>query len=113
MNIVNKTKDKVLAKDILIPQTLKEKSLGLLREESPRGMYVKTRWGLHTGGMNFAIDIIIADKNMKVRKILRNVGSGRIVFWSPLFNNVFELPAGTVKDTGTEFFDKIKLEKQS
>lgn len=109
MDIINKTKDKVLAEDVLVPKTLREKSLGLLGEESPKGMYVQTRWGLHTGGMKFDIDIVIADKNMRVRKILENVGPGKVVFWNPLFNNVFELPPGTVERTGTEFFDKIEL----
>lgn len=109
MEIINKTKDKVIAENVHKPENIKEKVSGLLSYEDPEPIYFQTRWGIHTIGMNFSIDCMVMDKNMIVRKIKKNLRPGRLFIWNPKYNNVVELPPGTIDKTNTEILDKISF----
>ncbi|MEX1013632.1 MAG: hypothetical protein WDZ80_00540, partial [Candidatus Paceibacterota bacterium] len=65
MKLVNKTKKNIIVENI---RTLDyfEKIKGLIGEKFPRSVYFKSRWGIHTAGMKFPIDVIILGKDMRV-----------------------------------------------
>jgi hypothetical protein len=90
-------------------KTLTERSRGLLGAESPYGVYFKTHWGIHTFGMKFPIDVIIADRNFRVRKIKKSLGEKKFFFWNPLWGNVFELPEGSVLKAELYESDSLEL----
>lgn len=92
MKIFNKTKNCVVADDVLMALKLKEKSIGLLAYDTPRAMYFEARWGIHTFGMKFPIDVVVLDKDGKVKKIKKNMKSGNFFFWNPRWKRVLELP---------------------
>lgn len=70
----------------------KEKLVGLIGQQKPQALFFKTRFGIHTFGLKFPIDIIILDKNNKVVKIKINLGPNKLFFWNPVYNRVIELP---------------------
>ncbi|MEX1013789.1 MAG: DUF192 domain-containing protein [Candidatus Paceibacterota bacterium] len=109
MKLINETKDKVITKSIRKLKTLKEKSIGLIGAIKPESVYFKTRLGIHTSGMKFSIDVVVADKNLVVKKIKKVLEPGNFFVWNILYNNIFELPKGLVDKSNTEVGDKLKL----
>lgn len=100
MKVFNKTKNCVVAEGVEIARTFREKSDGLLKYETPHAMYFETRWGIHTHGMKFPIDVIVLDGDNMVKKIKKDMKPGRFFFWNPKYKKVLELPVGSNIETG-------------
>lgn len=101
-------------KQMLIPRVkvlrgLWENVKGLIGEDKPRRLLLKTRFGIHTFGVKFPIDVVILDKNYYVRKIKKSLGSNRICFWNPAYPIVLELPVGDVKRLGLCLGNKVVI----
>ena len=76
---------------------LKTKVTGLIGKEKPYPLVLQTRFGIHTFGLRFPIDVVILDQKGVVRKI-KKLQPGNIFFWNPLYDIVLELPDGTVQE---------------
>lgn len=74
-----------------------EKSVGLLGKSKPENIIFLTRFGIHTFGMKFPIDVLILDAENKVVSIKDSMKPNQIFFWSPKYNKVVELPAGMIQ----------------
>lgn len=109
MSIRNKTKGTILASDIKIAKTLFEKTVGLIYSSQPSPLLLTTRFGIHTFGMKYPIDVLVLDPGQKVVKLVSSLPPNRIFLWNPLYNTVLELPAGTLKKTHTTLFDTLVL----
>lgn len=70
---------------------------GLIGKKTAESIYFQTRFGIHTFGLQFLIDVVILDKHNRVVKLKQNLKPNRIFFWNPLYSNVIELPSGTIK----------------
>jgi len=100
MKVLNKTKKYFLPYTIEVAETFKEKSDGLLKYETPHAMYFETRWGIHTCGMKFPIDVVVLNDKSVVKKVKRNMESGKFFFWNPLYKKILELPIGSGIEDG-------------
>lgn len=109
MRINNIAKQTVLTEHAGVATTFRDKSIGLLGRSVPASLYFKTRFGIHTSGMKFAIDCAVLDEQRVVRAMRRNLTPGNFFFWNPLYNNVVELPAGTLDRTRTEVGDMLEF----
>jgi len=67
--------------------------------------------GVHTLFSRFNLDIIFLDKNRVVTNVIENLPKWRFspFILKPL--TVIELPAGTIKETGTMIGDELVFEK--
>lgn len=74
-----------------------DKSRGLIGYNKIEPVLLSTRFGIHTFGVKYPIDVLILDNNRKVKKIVRNLKPLRIAIWNPSYNTVIELPAGYIK----------------
>lgn len=110
MNVVNITKNKTLYKNAKYATNFFDQLLGLANPSNPRGMVLKTRFGIHTFGLKEPIDVLILDKNKNVI-VIKTVKPNKIFFWNPKYNLVVELPNGLINKTGTKMGDKIKMAK--
>lgn len=110
MELVNLTKHTVLADEVEILRTLKEKADGLLHRAEPATVFLETRWGIHTVGMPFAIDCAVCDAEGIVRASVRALPPGKFFFWNPRYAYVYELPSGTLARTGTEPGDRLEMQ---
>lgn len=90
-------------------RTYREMSIGLLSAVSAYSVYFKTRFGIHTFFMKFAIDVLILDKQNRVVSLKKNLRPFRVFMWNPLFNRVLELPIGTIESLNIEKGEQIKL----
>ena len=68
MKIFNKTKNRIIAEDVLVSKTFEEKTVGLTKYTSPRAMYFEMRWGTCPVPSTEHKDI-----GGKLKHILRNV----------------------------------------
>lgn len=103
------TGGKILADNVKIPQNYFEEAKGLIGKSKAEPMLFKTRWGIHTFGVKFPIDVVIFDKNGVAVKIKNGLKPGKFLFWNPKFRNVLELPEGEIKKSGLKIGDKLEI----
>jgi len=72
------------------------KAIGLIAAKKAYPVFFQTRFGIHTFGLKFPIDVLILDSNNKVVKIAESLKPNHIFLWNPKFEKVIELPAGAV-----------------
>lgn len=101
MKIINQTQQKTLADSVIIPISLLDQSLGLLKHKTPTAMLLRTRYGIHTFFMRYPIDILILDKTNHIVAMKKNLKPNRIFIWNFKHNIVLELPAETIEKTKT------------
>jgi uncharacterized protein len=90
-------------------KNLKEKVQGLIGEEKPAAIMLRTRFGIHTFGVKFPIDVLILDKANKVMSVKENLKPNRIFLWNPKYKKVLELPGGMIKKKTIKISDVIDL----
>ena len=64
--------------------------------KKPYPLLFHTRFGIHTFGMLYPIDVIIFNDRNEIVSLRANLLPNRFFFWNPRFNTVVELPAGTI-----------------
>lgn len=93
MRLLNLTRKQTITSQLMIAKTWLEATIGLLNKPKGTAMLFKTRWGIHTFGMKYSIDVLILDKEMKIVKVKRNLPPNYFFFWNPLYSTVIELPS--------------------
>lgn len=109
MIIINTTRNTLLGNDVRVARGFDEKARGLLDSVGQSSIFFQTRWGIHTFGMKFAIDCVVLDDKLKVAAICESMKPNRFFFWWPWYENVLELPAGTISKTRTEVGDILNI----
>ncbi|HSW87652.1 MAG TPA: DUF192 domain-containing protein [Candidatus Saccharimonadales bacterium] len=90
-------------------QTNLEKIVGLIGKKQPYPLFLETRFGIHTFGVCFPIDVIILDKKFHVRDLYVSMKPNRIFLWNPLYPYVIELPEGTIAAKKIKKGEMIKI----
>ncbi len=93
--------------------TSRERRTGLLgrsRMEEGEGLWIVPCEAVHTFGMKFAIDVVFLSRAQRVLKIRENLPPWRIAVCLRAYS-VLELPAGTVRRTGTEVGDELAIRR--
>jgi uncharacterized membrane protein (UPF0127 family) len=92
MKLINKNSGKVISPNLKIASGWLEASLGLLNQPKGTAMLFNTRWGIHTFGMKYPIDVIVLDSKYKIVRIKFDLKPNRFFFWNPSFTTIIELP---------------------
>lgn len=71
------------------------------------GLWIEPCNGIHTLGMRFPIDVLFVDGEGLVLRALANLPPWRVPTPVPRCRAVLELPAGTLRATGTREGDRI------
>jgi hypothetical protein len=111
MQVLNRTRQVVIASDLGIAKTSAQRRRGLLgRACLPHGegLWISPCESVHTVGMRFPIDLVYVDRDNRVCKIRRDVRPWRISFCITA-HSVIELPAGTSRATGTREGDHLEF----
>lgn len=107
--IKNKTKNTIIAKDFQLLKGFLDKSKGLVGKRETKNVVFYTRFGIHTFGVKFPIDVLILDEKLKVTSVKENLKPNRIFLWNPEYSLVIELEKGTVKKSLTEINDFLEI----
>ncbi len=102
-------KSAIYIKNIVYAKSFNQRCVGLLNKSEPKPLYLKTRWGIHTFGMKYAIDVVVLDDNFVVHAIKTNLKPWNIYLWSPKFKHVLELPQGTIQAKNIVINSQIDL----
>lgn len=95
----------MIALKVKSAQSVKDRTIGLIGKDKPEPIMFTTRFGIHTFGVKFPIDIVILDKNNIAVKIKKGLRKNRFLFWPIWYNKVLELPEGSI--------EKYKIRKRS
>ncbi|MDO8469527.1 MAG: DUF192 domain-containing protein [bacterium] len=109
MRILNRTKQTVIAEDVRRAVTFGEKLVGLLHRTEARPLLLKTRFGIHTFGMKFPIDVVVFDQRGIIKMVQRSMRPGSFVFWKPTAAYALELPEWSVDASRTEVGDEVAV----
>ncbi len=109
MKVFNVTQNREVISSVEVLKTFSQKSKGLIGSSSPYTVFLKTRWGIHTFGLSFPIDVVVCDTRMKICVLRERLVSNRMFFWNPRYPNVFEFPSGTIRKSGTRIADILEL----
>jgi hypothetical protein len=79
-------------------RTVISQMVGLLGTNSGYPLLLHTRFGIHTIGMRYPIDVAllehVRDTYYRIVRIHRSLAPFRILMWHPRYRSVLELPAG-------------------
>lgn len=95
---------------VSVARTLWQKSKGLIGEKKITPMLIHTRFGIHTFGVRFPIDVIVLDREQKVVKLKENLAPNSMFFWNPTYNTILELPEGYIARTRIKYNSSIQIE---
>lgn len=113
---VNQTRGVALAENALIADNFFLRMRGLLFRpalQPGEGLFLRGCNCIHMFGMSYAIDAVFIDQNDHVVGLVDSIKPGCL---SPVFvraKSCLELPAGTVKCTGTTLGDLVATEELS
>lgn len=109
MQLINKTRNQVLASDLKVADSLSDRLFGLLKKNNPRTLLFKTRFGIHTFFLKEPIDILVINPKSKIVKVKKSLGTNKLFFWNPKYTKVVELPKNTIKNTETQVGDSLVI----
>src|ERR1051326_6300569 len=107
------TRGSSLGNAVDVADTSAKRRVGLLKHkklEPGTGLWILPCESVHTFFMKFPIDLVYLDKRRKVKKVRHAVPAWRLSACLTA-HSVLELPAGTVKQSGTAVGDELVVEK--
>lgn len=110
--LMNQTQNKLLLENLEVASEF-VRFKGLMGKESMEnsyGLWIKRCNAIHTFFMNFPIDVIFVDKNLKVKKCIEAIAPNKIVW--PIFgaSSVIELKNGFLKENKTQVGDQLHVD---
>ncbi len=90
-------------------KNLKEKIQGLIGKNRPEVLMIRTRFGIHTFGLKFPIDVLILNEKNEVMKIKKSLKPNRIFLWNPMYDKAIELPIGTIDRKTIRVRSRVRL----
>ncbi len=86
-----------------------QKTVGLIGEKHPQTVYLNTRFGIHTFGVGFPIDVLVLSRENNIVKVKENMQPNNVFFWNPVYDKIVEMPAGDVKKNKIKNGELVKL----
>lgn len=110
--LMNKTKNKLVASEVIEAKSFWARTKGLLgRSSFPVGqaLWIHHCNSIHTWFMKFPIDVIFLDHQLKVKAVHQNVKPWRLVFSFSGAVSVIELSAGQLTNQVVEKGDLLDV----
>ncbi|MHC1721447.1 MAG: DUF192 domain-containing protein [Clostridiaceae bacterium] len=111
MILVNKKDGTVISENVIVADTFLKRLKGLMfTKELPKqdSMLLKPCNEIHMFFMNYSLDVLYLDKNMKVVHIDEQLKPGKIGKRVKESISVIELPDGRIKDAGLKVGDILE-----
>jgi len=109
--VVNLTRNTILASSVEVAGSGPRRSKGLLGRkglEPGTGLWIVPCEAVHTFWMQFPIDLVYLDRNLRIRKLRSSVGPWRMSACMAA-HSVIELAPGAIRDSKTEPGDVVEL----
>ncbi len=100
--LINTSKENsVIAESVILANSFVDRLIGLLgKQEFPKqtALWISKCSSIHTFFMKFSIDAIFVDKNLIVKKTIRNLKPWRLTLPGFRYDSVFEFQSGELND---------------
>lgn len=116
MRAINRTRNAILVEHGTIAANMWTRMRGLLGHaplKDGEGLLLKGEKAIHSIGMSFSIDALFLDQEGRVIYLMPVMPPMRAspMVWQA--QDVLELPAGKITETGTALGDKVEIQPQS
>lgn len=91
-------------------KSLFQQGIGLIGKSQNTTLFFQTHFGIHTFFMKYPIDVVILNSKYEIVTLKENLAPNKFYFWNIKYQNVLELPSGTIIKLNLKIGDKIKLE---
>jgi uncharacterized protein len=111
LRISNLTRQSVLAHCVEVADDGAKRRKGLLGRQELRageGLWIRPCEAVHTFGMQFPIDLVYLDRELRVKKVRSGVRPWRLSACITA-HSVLELASGTIRETQTKPGDRIEF----
>jgi uncharacterized membrane protein (UPF0127 family) len=110
--VKNRTRSVTLAEFVRLADSPRSRRIGLLQRnklEQGEGLWIYPTQAIHTFGMRFPIDVAFLDRQLRVKRIYRELVPFRLtsLIWEA--RSVLELEAGSLASTGTMIGDELQF----
>jgi len=110
MRAYNRTRDSLLVESVRVAAGFFQRGKGLLglkRLDGAEGLWLSPCNSIHSFGMAFEFDALFLDETRKVLALYPSFRKNRISGIIRNARGVLEMPAGTIRRSGTEVGDEI------
>lgn len=107
--VKNITRNTIISGDFKLLKSLGNKSKGLIGKNKSETLIFTTRFGIHTFGLKFPIDVLVLNNEQKIVAVKENLKPNRVFIWNPKYNLVIELKNGAVKTSKTKINDYLEI----
>jgi uncharacterized protein len=83
--------------------------MGIEHLDQGTGLWIAPCEAIHTFGMKVAIDVVFLDRDLRVRKLVRNLKRRRIALCLKAYS-VLELPSGSIDRSSTQVGDRLRFQ---
>lgn len=114
--VTNAATGAVIAVRVRVADTLKTRTKGLLGRDDmalDEGLLITRCDSVHTFFMKFPIDLLYLDKELRVVKVVSDMGPSRMSFCLGRARHVLELKGGATRDKAGLASALLKFEKQA
>lgn len=114
--VYNTTKGLLLCSNAILADTFCRRGLGLLFRKDWSGLdglLLVPCASIHTFGMRMELDVCFLDSRMKVLDVRHDFGPWKLARGGAEVSCTLELPAGRIKETGTQAGDFLCLQKSA
>ncbi len=111
LRVLNVTRQTVLASAMEVADSGPKRNKGLLGRKglsAGEGLWIVPCESVHTFGMQFSIDLVYLNRELRIKKTRSDVPPWRISVCLSA-HSILELPAGTIRDTQTNPGDVLEI----
>jgi uncharacterized protein len=111
LRVTNVTRGTVLATTLEVADSGPKRNKGLLGRTglaAGEGLWIVPCESVHTFFMKFPIDLVYLDRKHRIKKVCDSVPAWRLSVCLSA-HSILELPAGTIRSTGTERGDTLEF----
>jgi uncharacterized protein len=115
IRVLNVTRHTVLADALEVADSAAKRNKGLLGRtglSAGEGLWIVPCESVHTFGMQFSIDLVYLNRDLRIKKTRSNVPPWRISVCLSA-HSILELPSGTIRDTQSSPGDKLEFSAAS
>jgi uncharacterized membrane protein (UPF0127 family) len=113
VRVANLTRGTMVAERCRVAASLRDRTVGLLATASlpaGEGLLIERTQSIHMFFMRFPIDVIFADREARVTRIVAGLTPWRVVWWARGARDCLELPVGALTASGTQAGDQLAVE---
>ncbi len=114
--VINTANGAVISARVRVADTMKTRAVGLLGRAGmapDEGLLITRCDSVHTFFMKFPIDLLYLDQDMRVVRVVNNMGPSRMTFCLGRARHVLELKGGVAKDQAELAGSLLRFEKQA